>query len=130
MYTSFSGFNKESFSPIIETLEGNNTDAKNYLYDKFDLIDTQFSDQYKDISNNLLQYKQNQVELSSNNKKYHYDDTPDHISLLNKQPKGKDIYMVVNSDINELKLYQNTIYVTGVIACATLLIAAIFVGRK
>jgi hypothetical protein len=130
MYTSFSGFGKESFSNIIENMEASDILAIDDLYTKMDSNINVFISQYTDISNNIVNYKNNQAQLASNNQKYHYDDKPDSIDLLNMHPKGKDIYMVVNSDINQLKLYQNSIYVTGVIACATLLIAAIFIGRK
>lgn len=37
---------------------------------------------------------------------------------------------VVKDDLNELIIQQNTVYVTGTIACATLLIAAIMIGSK
>lgn len=37
---------------------------------------------------------------------------------------------VVKDDLNKLIIQQNTIYITGTVACATLLIAAIMIGSK
>lgn len=122
MYTNFEGFDTNDMYSYF-------TNPKNTQEDR-DSINAQFSDNYVDISNNIAKYSANRKALQSNNAKYHYDDNISSMSLIDRREKNADIYSVVNTDINELQLYQNSIYITGAIACATLLITAIFIGRK
>jgi hypothetical protein len=84
---------------------------------------------FADISNNLQKYYDTANYLSSNNSKYHYDDKQSSQEIM-FQSSPKDIKYVVHDDINQLKLYQNSVYISGVLACATLLIAVILMGRK
>lgn len=44
--------------------------------------------------------------------------------------KDKDTLDAINEDIDELLIQQNTMYVSGTIACATLLVAALFVSSS
>ena len=84
---------------------------------------------YTDLSQNIGTYIDTKTYLSANNAMYHYDDEQDpNLLVYNKKPK--DIRTVINDDINELKLFQNSIYITGVIACSTLLIVAILISKK
>jgi hypothetical protein len=81
---------------------------------------------YVDISNNIGTYMDTAYYLSSNDNVYHYTDIMDpNVIITQKNPA--DIKMKVNSDINEIKLYQNSVYITSAIACATLIIAAIMI---
>ena len=128
MYSSFQGYGKEPFT--LNDNDGLHKNVVNMLQKNASNTNKIFSQNYSDISNTLLEHKNIVSNLHSNNKKYHYDDTISSLALLNHKTQKQNINQVVNSDINELKLYQNSVYITGVIACATLLIAAIFVGRK
>ncbi len=44
--------------------------------------------------------------------------------------KDEDTLDVIEDDINELLLQENTMYISGTIACATLLVAALFVSSS
>lgn len=84
---------------------------------------------YIDISNNIGKYTSTANYLSENNNVYHYDDIQDPNTITGYN-EPKDIKTAINKDINEMMLYQNSIYITGVIACTTLLIAAIMISKK
>jgi hypothetical protein len=84
---------------------------------------------YIDISNNISSYTDTATILNANNDIYHYSDKQDPNTIIGYNAP-KDIKSAINNDINELKLYQNSIYITGLIACATLLISAIFISKK
>lgn len=90
---------------------------------------TQLYQNYLDISNNIDKYSITTNYLSNNNNIYHYNDEEDPNTLFNYN-KPKDIHTAINDDIAELQLYQNSIYITGIIACGTLLISAILISKK
>jgi hypothetical protein len=90
---------------------------------------TDFSANYMDISNDFGNYERIVSELKNNNNIYHYDDKID-ANIIFEKNKSKDIKTAINNDINEIQLYQNSIYITGIIACATLLIASIIISKK
>jgi hypothetical protein len=90
---------------------------------------TDFSNKYMDISNNFGKYNSIVLDLSNNNNIYHYNDKID-ANILFENNKSKDIKTAINNDINEIQLYQNSIYITGIIACATLLLASIIISKK
>ena len=121
---------KENFDTTTSQLNINNNinqinDLKKNMSNNHALIQTN----YADISNNLQKYYDTANFLSSNNTTYHYDDTQSSQEII-FQTSPKDIKYVVQDDINQLKLYQNSVYISGVLACATLLIAVILMGRK
>ena len=84
---------------------------------------------YTDLSNNVSAYLSQRNYLHENNDKYHYDDSPDP-NILFRPEESKDIKSAIQADINEMKLYQNSIYITTAIACATLLIGTILMTKK
>ena len=84
---------------------------------------------YLDISNNIDKYSSTANYLSNNNNIYHYNDEEDPNTLFNYN-RPKDIHTAMKDDIAELQLYQNSIYITGIIACGTLLISAILISKK
>lgn len=88
-----------------------------------------FSANYLDISNNFGYYNSTVSDLSNNNAIYHYNDTQDPNTIFQNN-KPKDIKAAINNDINEIQLYQNTIYITGIIACTTLLIVSMLISKK
>lgn len=110
----------------IETFEQSSIQQKitsvNDLETSIEKTKKDFQQNYKDINNTIGLYTNTTNYLEKNNDIYHYNDNqdPNTLLLMNK-PKG--IKYVMNEDIKQIKLYQNTIYISGVIACATLLIA-------
>jgi hypothetical protein len=81
---------------------------------------------YTDISNNIQSYMTTQEYLHTNNAQYHYDDQMPPDVILKREPPN-NINSVLEKDLNTMNLYQNSIYISSAIACATLLIAAIII---
>jgi len=81
---------------------------------------------YNDLSNNITFYLDLQNDISNNVAKYHYNDEMDITSISRNEPIN-NINTILEKDNNMLQLYQNSIYVSSAIACATLLIAAIII---
>lgn len=133
MYKGFGGFERfENFS-ILEGIDTStveqNINTQNNLAQMIQSNEKKQYQNYLDISNNITSYTNTATILSDNNNAYHYNDKQDPNSLINNT-EIKDIKSAINNDINELKLYQNSIYITGIIACATLLITAILISKK
>jgi hypothetical protein len=82
-----------------------------------------------DISNNIDVYFSKTNVLQKNNEKYHYNDRQDPNVILHPQ-ESKDITAAILNDVNEIKLYQNSIYITTSIVIATLFISAILLSKK
>jgi hypothetical protein len=130
MYKTFEGFTTFSiYEGIDRSTVQQNIDRQNNLLQSIQSNNEKKSKNYLDISNNIGAYNTTANILSTNNEIYHYTDNQDPNTIFGYNAP-KDIKSAINNDINELKLYQNSIYITGVIACATLLIAAIFISKK
>tara|TARA_B100000035_G_scaffold215730_1_gene184861 strand:+ start:1400 stop:1780 length:381 start_codon:yes stop_codon:yes gene_type:complete len=97
---------------------------------------------YVAIGNNIIQ---NRDEIVENTDKWkeknafflkHNQKYDDHWVLQRDKKinpyihKDKDTLDAINEDIDELLIQQNTMYVSGTIACATLLVAALFVSSS
>ena len=130
MYKTFEGFTNFSLYEGIDstTVQQNINNQKN-LVQSIKTNNSNISNNYIDISNNIGAYNTTAGILTANNNIYHYSDQQDPNTIIGYNAP-KDITTAINNDINELKLYQNSIYITGVIACATLLLAAILVSKK
>lgn len=130
MYKTFEGFTNFSLYEGIDstTVQQNINNQKN-LVQSIKTNNSNISKNYIDISNNIGAYNTTAGILTANNNIYHYSDQQDPNTIIGYNAP-KDITTAINNDINELKLYQNSIYITGVIACATLLLAAILVSKK
>lgn len=126
MYTPTNKNHTETFVSAIQVQDSVNT-VKN-LEGSITRIDISANTNFKDISNNLGVYKNMATYLEQKNDVYHYNDKQDPMILLAQNPP-KDIRYVINEDINKIKLYQNTIYISGAIACATALLAVILLTR-
>lgn len=134
MYKSFDGF-KQTYTPVIEGATDISTSIVQEQVNNVNNLgktihdgSNQIYSNYTNISQNVGFYDNMKKYLHSRNDRYHYDDTQNPQTLINNKPK--DIFYAINSDMNELQLYQNSIYITGLIACGTLLIAAIFISKK
>jgi hypothetical protein len=79
---------------------------------------------YIDLSNNIRDLSNNYTSLYGN-PKYTTMDIP-----VDKTDKIKTTTDVRKEDINALLLQQNYIYIVGSITCATLLIAAVIIGKE
>ena len=131
MYKTFEGFTHFSiYEGIVDstTVQRNINDQKN-LVQSLQKNNLNISNNYIDISNNISAYNSTANILTANNNVYHYSDQQDPNTIIGYNAP-KDIKTAINNDINELKLYQNSVYITGVIACATLLLAAILISKK
>jgi hypothetical protein len=131
MYKTFEGFTHFS---IYEGIVDSTTVQRNINYQKnlvqsLEKNNLNISNNYIDISNNISAYNTTANILTANNNVYHYSDQQDPNTIIGYNAP-KDIKTAINNDINELKLYQNSVYITGVIACATLLLAAILISKK
>ena len=112
------------------TMDGLKSNSKNY-----DINFTNVNNNIVDLSNNLKNYNSLIKKQSDNTKDGNYSvkqgviydiDSTGNIIAKNSNPTSD----VIQDDLNQLILQQNTIYITGTIACATLLIAAIMIGSK
>jgi len=126
MYKPTDKNHTETFVSAIQVQDSVNT-VKN-LEGSITRIDISANTNFKDISNNLGVYKKMATYLEQKNDIYHYNDKQDPMILLAQNPP-KDIRYVINEDINKIKLYQNTIYISGAIACATALLAIILLTK-
>ena len=90
----------------------------------------QLNDKDKMINNNYMPITNGITDLSNNynatynNPKYNTIDLPDKTDLV------KTTTDLRKEDLNTLILQQNYIYIVGSITCATLLIAAIIIGKE
>jgi len=84
---------------------------------------------YTDISNNMDNYVSTAGVLKRNNAIYHYTDTQDPNIILHPE-ESKDIRAAILHDVNEIKLYQNSIYISTSIFVATVFISAILLTKK
>jgi hypothetical protein len=131
VYTdTYSSYGTENFDSMNTQIDiNNNINQINEINTHLAANRASVQSNFADISNNLQKYYDNANYLSLNNSKYHYDDIQKSQEIV-LQTSPKDIKYVIQDDINQLKLYQNSIYISGVIACATLLIAAILISKK
>jgi hypothetical protein len=133
MYKTFEGFTKfsvfEGLDPNvvseIKTKIGVGEGLKSDVNIKSDKI----IKNNQEISSNIQSYNNTIDNLKSKNNIYHYNDTLDSHTIVGYNTP-KDIKSAINNDVNELRLYQNSIYITGIIACSTLLISAILISKK
>lgn len=102
----------------IGELQGLETETRNNI--------TTILQKYDNISNNIQTYNETRTKLSQNNSKYHYDDVLEPTAILKKYDED-NIRTVLQKDLNQLNLYQNSVYITSAIACATLAIAIIII---
>lgn len=99
------------------------------IQSKYTKIQSNLLDNHKDISKSIGNYESNVDVLKNNNNKYHYDDKQDPNVILHPE-ESKDINYAILRDVNEIKLYQNSVYITTSIAIATLLIGTIILTKK
>ena len=126
MYKQTDRNHTETFVSGIQVQDSVNT-VKN-LEGSITRIDISANTNFKDISNNLDVYKKTATYLEQKNDVYHYTYKQDPMIILAHNPP-KDIRYIINEDITKIKLYQNTVYISGAIACATAFLAVILLTR-
>jgi len=126
MYKKTDRFHTETFVSDVKVQDNVNT-VKN-LEGSLTQMNIDANTNFKDISNNISEYKRITTYLEQKNDVYHYNDKQDPTILLAQNPP-KDIRYVINDDINKIKLYQNTIYISGAIACATAVLAVVLLMK-
>ena len=89
----------------------------------------QLQQNYSLITTGVNKNISNRQYLQKNNSKYHYNDIQDPNVILRPQ-ESKDIKVAIQQDIQQMKLYQNSIYMVSAIAGATLIIATIILVKK
>ena len=139
MYKNFEGFHTSPQTLYTTYKEGATFTNDAAIRQNIDMVDNldktiqETSDQqykiYTDITQDVGSYVNQANNMIDKNDRYHYNDLQDHNELI-KRTKPKDIRTTLNDDINKLSLYQNTIYISGVIACSTLIIVLLMMSKK
>jgi hypothetical protein len=105
-----------------------NLDAIQTIHQENINTNKQKINQYMDLSQNVGATIDKMGYLYNNNAKYQYWGRDDPNVIINPE-ESQDIRMALQKDVTELRLYQNSIYITTAIACATLLIGAIVISK-
>lgn len=84
---------------------------------------------YTDLSNNIHTHLSDINFIKKNNDRYNYLEMRDPNVILYPET-SKDIHTAILDDVNQIKLYQNSIYISTSIAIATILIATIILTKK
>jgi hypothetical protein len=113
--------------PDINSIHQNITTIQE-LQQNNEVLGQEILTKYEDLSNNVVGVLDKREYLLKNNEKYHYWGKDDPNVILRPE-ESKDIRMALQNDVNDMKLYQNSIYISTAIACATLLIAAIIISK-
>jgi hypothetical protein len=116
-YTTASFDNVSKNIATIQMIQKENVDTKNQIVSN-----------YSELSENVDGLVKKIKYLDMNNEKYNYSNEEDPNVILRPE-ESKDIRTALQNDVTEMKLYQNSMYVTTSIACATLLIAAIVISK-
>jgi hypothetical protein len=118
------GFYNFSPDPIIEGNENKQKDTdenRNIL----NYIDSTANNNYKDIDTNIQEYNalRKKLEVDVPESEFNSIYIPDKTDLV------RTTIDVRKQDVNSILLQQNYIFIVGSITCATLLIAAIVIGK-
>ena len=131
------GFNETPMSDVYSTINNKMSTLQNETNIN-SFYTTRLNSNFLDVSNHLTNYyslrqkqtdKQNANDASNPQSKNGITfkiDATGNVSPSTTNPTAE----VVQDDLNQIILQHNTIYITGTLACATLLIAAILVGSK
>lgn len=84
---------------------------------------------YTDLSNNIQTHLSDIDFIKNKNDRYNYYEMRDPNVILYPET-SKDIHTAILDDVNQIKLYQNSIYISTSIAIATILIATIILTKK
>lgn len=143
--TEISHTKKEGFTPTTIPVFQNvsqldsviqNVSTVQRLQEQNVITHNQLLDQYDDLSQNIALTKDKMDFLIDNNAKYRYTDNDydkdkykDDPNVILRPEESNDIRWALQKDVTDLKIYQNSIYISTAIASATLLIAAIIISK-
>lgn len=124
---------RENYTPMTFNTDPNavpqNVATIQQMHMDFNKTGAQLQQNYSLLTTDIKKNKASRQYLQQNNSKYHYDDTQDPNVILRPE-ESKDIKVAIQQDIQQLKLYQNSIYMVSAIAGATLLIATIILVKQ
>ena len=123
--------------------QGNINEAKNAVTNYSSYLNSVVSKQL-DLSQNITNYNNTRntyyntdnIKYGTTGVVYSFDSNsniiPNTIDSTGKITSGQNSTTrdVIKNDLDTLIVQQNTVYITGTVACATLLIAAIMIGSK
>ena len=124
---------RENYTPMTFNTDPNavpqNVATIQQMQRDFNKTGAQLQQNYSLLTTDINKNKASRNYLQQHNSKYHYDDIQDPNVILRPE-ESKDIKVAIQQDIQQLKLYQNSIYMVSVIAGATLLIATIILVKQ
>ena len=125
--------NQENYTPMTFKTDPNavaqNVATIQKMQQDLNTTSSQLQKNYSILTTDVNKNISGRQYLQKNNSKYHYNDVQDPNVILRPE-ESKDIKVAIQQDIQQMKLYQNSIYMVSTIAGATLLIATIILVKK
>ena len=125
--------NQENYTPMTFKTDPNavaqNVATIQMMQQDLNTTSSQIQKNYSTLTTDVNKNISGRQYLQKNNSKYHYNDVQDPNVILRPE-ESKDIKVAIQQDIQQMKLYQNSIYMVSTIAGATLLIATIILVKK
>ena len=125
--------NQENYTPMTFKTDPNavaqNVATIKKMQQDLNTTSSQLQKNYSTLTTDVNKNISGRQYLQKNNSKYHYNDVQDPNVILRPE-ESKDIKVAIQQDIQQMKLYQNSIYMVSTIAGATLLIATIILVKK
>jgi hypothetical protein len=133
LYQTVENIVQENYTPMTFKTDPNavaqNVATIQKMQQDLNTTSSQLQQNYSALTTDVNKNISSRQYLHQNNSKYHYDDVQDPNVILRPE-ESKDIKVAIQQDIQQMKLYQNSIYMVSVIAGATLLIATIILVKK
>ena len=124
--------NQENYTPMTFKTDPNavaqNVATIQMMQQDLNTTSSQIQKNYSTLTTDVNKNISGRQYLQKNNSKYHYNDVQDPNVILRPE-ESKDIKVAIQHDIQQMKLYQNSIYMVSTIAGATLLIATIILVK-
>jgi len=130
----------------IQNIQTNYANTENILQNKSNMVKQDIVQHYNNATNMFMNndkyhlYDNILTNGEKDEKQIHYPGDPingavlydpqSDPNVLIRPEESKDIKNVIQQDVNKMKLYQNSIYITATIAGASLLIALIVFTKK
>ena len=125
-------YGRENYTPMTFNTDSNavpqNVATIQQMNTDYNKTGAQLQTNYKTLSIDVDKNKSGRKYLRDNNSKYHYSDIQDPNVILRPE-ESNDIKVAIQRDIQDMKIYQNSIYMVSIIAGATLLIATIILVK-
>jgi hypothetical protein len=125
-------FIRENYTPMTFNTDTNavpqNISTIQKMQSDLNKTSSQLQQNYSVLTTDVNKNQANRQYLHQHNSTYHYDDIQDPNVILRPE-ESKDIKVAIQQDVQQMKLYQNSIYMVSAIAGATLLIATIILVK-